>query len=158
LLYIAFLANLEHLILSLGLVFKWISTPWGWRILLERCRRSPISNHSAMRERMLLDPYKRFLFLQEYGHRFGENIHFRLPSGQLLLVHLKVIKRATCSRVFLSKVGKMLFMFLDWREVTISSFPLGHIQNFTCMSLMESEESRRKTRFGAKNTYNQMQF
>jgi hypothetical protein len=21
------------------------------------------------------------IFLQEYGHRFGENIHFRLPSG-----------------------------------------------------------------------------
>jgi hypothetical protein len=40
------------------------------------------------------------IFLQEYGHRFGKNIHFRLLSGQSLLVHLKVIERTTCSRVF----------------------------------------------------------
>jgi hypothetical protein len=39
-------------------------------------------------------------FLQEYGHRFGENIHFMLPCGQPLLVHLKVIERTTCSKVF----------------------------------------------------------
>jgi hypothetical protein len=51
----------------------------------------------------------------------------------------------------------MSFMLLDWREVTISSFPLGHIQNFKSMSLMELKESRRKTRFGAKNTNSQMQ-
>jgi hypothetical protein len=40
------------------------------------------------------------IFLQEYGHRFGENIHFRLPCDQPLLVHLKVIEKATCSKVF----------------------------------------------------------
>jgi hypothetical protein len=40
------------------------------------------------------------IFLQEYGHRFGENIHFKLPSGQSLLVQLKVIEKATCSKVF----------------------------------------------------------
>jgi hypothetical protein len=40
------------------------------------------------------------IFLQEYGHRFGENIHLMLSSGQLLLVHLKVIKIATYSKVF----------------------------------------------------------
>ncbi len=44
----------------------------------------------------------------------------------------------------------MSFMLLDWKEVTISSFPLKYIRNFTCMSLMELEESRRKTRFGAQ--------
>jgi hypothetical protein len=26
---------------------------WRWRMLLERCKRSPISNHSTMKERML---------------------------------------------------------------------------------------------------------
>jgi hypothetical protein len=39
------------------------------------------------------------IFLQEYGHRFGEDIHLILPSGQSLLVHLKVIE-ITCSKVF----------------------------------------------------------
>jgi hypothetical protein len=37
--------------------------------------------------------------LQEYGHRFGKLIHLKLLSGQLLLVHLKVVERATCSKV-----------------------------------------------------------
>ncbi len=47
------------------------------------------------------------IFLQEYGHRFGENIHLRLPSGQPLPIHLKVMERTTCSKVFFSKVGKI---------------------------------------------------
>ncbi len=44
LLYITFLANLEHSVLSLGSIFKWINPPWGWKMLLKRCRRSPISS------------------------------------------------------------------------------------------------------------------
>jgi len=44
----------------------------------------------------------------------------------------------------------MSFMLFNWKEVTISSFPLKYIRIFTCMSLMELEESRRKTRFGAQ--------
>jgi hypothetical protein len=32
LLYITFLANLEHLVLSLGLIFKWINPPWRWKM------------------------------------------------------------------------------------------------------------------------------
>jgi hypothetical protein len=43
------------------------------------------------------------------------------PSGQSLLIHLKVKERATCSVIFLNKVGKTSFMLLDWKEVTISS-------------------------------------
>jgi hypothetical protein len=39
------------------------------------------------------------IVLQEYGHKFGKNIHLRLPSGRSLLVHLKVIEK-TCSKVF----------------------------------------------------------
>jgi hypothetical protein len=38
--------------------------------------------------------------LQECGRRFGKILHLRLLSGQLLLIHLKVVERATCSRVF----------------------------------------------------------
>jgi len=41
--------------------------------------------------------------LQEYGHRYGKIIHLRLLSGRLLLVHLKVVERATYSRVFLEQ-------------------------------------------------------
>jgi hypothetical protein len=47
------------------------------------------------------------IFLQEYGHRFEENIHLRLPSGQPLPIHLKVIKWTTCFKVFFNKVGKI---------------------------------------------------
>jgi hypothetical protein len=46
----------------------------------------------------------------------------------------------------------MSFMLINWRKVTISSSPSRHIPNFICMSLMESKELRKKTRFGAKNT------
>jgi hypothetical protein len=47
------------------------------------------------------------IFLQEYGHKCGENIHFMLPSDQLLPIHLKVIQKATCSRVFFNKIHKI---------------------------------------------------
>ncbi len=77
LLYIAFLTNLEHLVLSIGSILKWIIPSW--------------------RKRCCLIPT---IFLQEYGHRFGENIHLKLLSGWLLLVHLKVIERAIWSRIF----------------------------------------------------------
>jgi hypothetical protein len=75
LLYITFFANLEHSVLSFGLVFKWINPPWGWRMLLERCKGSLISNHSTMRERMLLDPCKRSL------QSFCENMDIGLEKS-----------------------------------------------------------------------------
>jgi hypothetical protein len=97
LLYITFLANLEHSSLFLGSILKWITWPWKWKMLVKICKRTLF---------LITPPRGKgccwilAIFLQEYRHKFGENIHFMLPSSGPLLVHLKVIKSATYSRVF----------------------------------------------------------
>jgi hypothetical protein len=93
--------------------------------------------------------------LQEYGLRFGKTIRLRLLSGQLLLVHLKVVERTTYSKVFFEQGWQNVIhaIGLERGDHIIISL----IQNFKSMYLMEPEESRRKTRFGTKTTNNEMQ-
>jgi hypothetical protein len=71
------------------------------------------------------------IFLQEYGHRFGDYIHLKLPSGWPLLIHSKVIERATYSKVFSSKVCKMSFIWIKERwpyhHLPKGTFKISHV-------------------------------
>ncbi len=98
------------------------------------------------------DPYNLFARIW-----FGENIHLKLPCGWPLLVHLKVLERTTCSIIFFEQ---------GWQDVIhvgglergdhIIIFFKAHLK-FDTYVFDGTRGVKKETRFGAKNTNNQMQ-
>jgi len=87
----------------------WVSVqmnhpPWRWKMddIVKKMQEIPCFQSLHHEEEDVVRSLQEILviILQEYRHRFGENIHHKLLSAWLLLVHLKVIERATRSKVF----------------------------------------------------------
>jgi len=78
----------------------WVSVqmnhpPWRWKMedIVKKMQEIPCFQSLHHEEEDVVWSLQEILLiiLQEYRHRFGENIHCKLLSAWLLLVHLKVI-------------------------------------------------------------------